>query len=145
MGLAERTAKRALAELEAAKLVTAHRIPGHGVEVTILVTAPRGGRDRFLKGPIPWDWLEIAARLPGKALHVGLALWLEAGMSCCLTVKVGVSRVGFGVNEQAARRGLRVLEKAGLIEIHRRPGQLLEVRLREPGRGNEGKGTYPRV
>jgi hypothetical protein len=26
----------------------------------------------FLKGPIPLTWLSAAARLPGKALHVGL-------------------------------------------------------------------------
>ena len=31
--------------------------------------------EKFLKGPIPWDWLTKAAQLPGHALHVALVLW----------------------------------------------------------------------
>jgi hypothetical protein len=30
--------------------------------------------DRYLRGPVPLAWLEAAARLPGRALQVGLAL-----------------------------------------------------------------------
>src|SRR3954452_4212832 len=33
------------------------------------------GRERFLHGPVPLPWLEAAARLPGKSLHTGVALW----------------------------------------------------------------------
>ncbi len=34
----------------------------------------------FLKGPIPMNWLSVAAKLRGKApLAVALALWFEAG------------------------------------------------------------------
>ena len=35
--------------------------------------------EKFLKGPIPWAWLQRAFLLPGKALHVALLLWREAG------------------------------------------------------------------
>ena len=35
--------------------------------------------EKFLKGPVPWQWVEAASRLPGKALAVGLAAWREAG------------------------------------------------------------------
>jgi len=35
--------------------------------------------EKFLKGPIPWPKLERAFLLPGKALHVALLLWREAG------------------------------------------------------------------
>ena len=38
---------------------------------------PKAG-ERFLKGPIPMDWLSAAARLPGKSLHVAIAIWLCA-------------------------------------------------------------------
>ena len=27
--------------------------------------------DRFLKGPIPWEWIMLASRLPRKALIIG--------------------------------------------------------------------------
>ncbi len=27
---------------------------------------------KFLKGPIPWQWLSKAANLPGKVLHVAI-------------------------------------------------------------------------
>ena len=33
----------------------------------------------FLKGPIPLDWLSVAAKLRGKApIAVALAIWFEA-------------------------------------------------------------------
>ena len=35
----------------------------------------------FLKGPIPMAWLNAAAKLPGKTLNVGIAIWWLAGMS----------------------------------------------------------------
>ena len=35
----------------------------------------------FIRGPIPLAWLNVAARLPGKTLNVGLAIWWLAGMS----------------------------------------------------------------
>ena len=31
--------------------------------------------NKFLKGPIPWQWLEVAANLPGKSLHVAIVIW----------------------------------------------------------------------
>ena len=43
-------------------------------------TAPTASRpSTYLKGPIPLDWLSTAARLPGKSLHVGIALWFMGG------------------------------------------------------------------
>src|SRR5215468_5398788 len=88
--------------------------------------------ERFLKGPIPWPWLEQAARLPGKALALSLALWREAGYRRRRTVSVSLSRAGLGVNEQAARRALRALQAAGLVSVLRKPGRKLEVTLLEP-------------
>jgi hypothetical protein len=36
--------------------------------------------DPYLRGPIKLAWLQAAARLPGKALAVGIALWHLAGL-----------------------------------------------------------------
>jgi hypothetical protein len=95
-------------------------------------TPPRHGtRERFLKGPIPWPWLEAAAGLPGKALHLALCLWQQAGWRRRRTVKLCLTRVGLGVSEYAGRRALRLLEAAGLVSVERQPGHGLEVTLRD--------------
>jgi hypothetical protein len=83
----------------------------------------------FLRGPVPWLWLEAAARLPGKALAVGLCLWREAGRRRQQTVATCLTRAGLGVSEYAARRALRSLEVAGLVSIRRKPGRGLEVTI----------------
>jgi hypothetical protein len=83
----------------------------------------------FLRGPIPWPWLDAAARLPGKALAVALCLWREAGRRRQRTVKLCLGRVGLGVSKYAARRAIRYLETAGLVSVLRERGRGLEVTL----------------
>src|SRR5689334_10844605 len=79
-------------------------------------TRPAG--ERFLKGPVPWEWITAAGKLPGRALHVGIVLWHLAGLACSRTVPFRLARLeGMGVNCQAARRGLRALEAAGLVAV----------------------------
>jgi hypothetical protein len=90
-------------------------------------TAPRSPRSRpprhrpqsaFLKGPIPWDWLDRAGRLPGKALAVGLVLWQKAGL--CNSQTIGICQ---------ARLDALGLREASLGSS--RPGQGPEGRLLE--------------
>ncbi len=83
----------------------------------------------FLRGPVPWPWLEAAARLPGQALALSLCLWREANRRNRRTVRLCLGRVGLGVSEQAARRALRGMERAGLVSLVRKPGRGLEVTL----------------
>jgi len=95
--------------------------------------------DQFLKGPIPWLWLEQAFRLPGKALHVALLLWKEAGCRRSRTVWLCLSgQMPAGLNEQSARRGVRQLAAAGLVTIRYRPGCGLEVTLNDASPGAVG-------
>jgi hypothetical protein len=88
--------------------------------------------ERFLKGPIPWDWLQRAMALPGKALHVALLLWREAGCRKNRTVRICL-RAGLpaGLSRWSARRGLKALEATGLVTIAQKPGRCLEVTLWE--------------
>src|SRR5688572_17273799 len=66
---------------------------------------------RFLKGPVPWVWLRVALRLPGRALHLGIVLWLEVGLTRSRTVKVNLSRMeDIGITRQGARRAVLSLE-----------------------------------
>ncbi len=93
---------------------------------------PQGGR-YFLKGPIPLDWLEIAARLPGRSLHVGISLWFLGGMhrSRVIALSNHTSR-RFGLDRNSKYRGLEWLERAGLICVQRKMGRAPIVTILEP-------------
>ena len=89
-------------------------------------------RGQFLKGPIPWNWITCAMRLPGKALHVAVVLWQEAGFRKSRHVKFRMSKIDrVGFTRWTARRALVNLEEAKLIKIDRKPGQLLQVEILE--------------
>jgi hypothetical protein len=95
--------------------------------------------EKFLKGPIPWPWLQPAFRLPGKALHVALLLWREAGCRRSRTVPLRLAgELPEGLNRQSARRGLRQLVGAGLVTVRQRPGRGLEVTLNDVPPGDGG-------
>jgi|ERR1017187_7087980 choline dehydrogenase-like flavoprotein len=88
--------------------------------------------EKFLKGPIPWKWLQRAMKLKGKALHVAILLWREAGMTRTSTIRFNLSaQAKNGVLLDAARNGLRALESAKLVTVTHYAGQALEVTLLE--------------
>ena len=80
--------------------------------------------EKFLRGPIPWDWLCRAAHQPGKALHVAIAIWFLAGIkdNRKLVLSNAVPRM-LGVNRHAKSRGLKALERAGLVVVERQRGR----------------------
>src|SRR5262245_1658984 len=90
----------------------------------------------FLRGPIPWPWIEAAAALPGRTLALSLCLWREAGRRRARTVRLCLGRAGLGLSLYAARRALRSLESAGLVSVRRQPGRGLQVTLLDAPRGN---------
>jgi DNA-binding MarR family transcriptional regulator len=84
---------------------------------------PRTG-EKFLKGPIPWNWLLGAAKLPGKALHVAITIWFLAGIKRDETINLSLKILGdMGVKRNAAYRGLTALEEAGLVSVSRHRGR----------------------
>jgi DNA-binding transcriptional ArsR family regulator len=87
-------------------------------------TKIRHHRSRFLKGPVPWDWIIRASELPGRALIVGLCLWRLSGAMGNRTVTLGNAELEpFGIDRAAKSRALDALEKAGLIKAERKPGR----------------------
>ena len=77
----------------------------------------------FLKGPVPMPWLECAARLPGKCLQIGVAVWYLAGIQKTTTVALGNGLLKkLGVDRKAKAHCLKALQKAGLISMEQRPG-----------------------
>jgi hypothetical protein len=86
--------------------------------------------NRFLKGPVPWDWLIRASRLPGRALVVGLCLWRLKGATRNNTIKLSNTELEpFGIDRAAKSRGLTALEGAGLIKVDHIPGRWSSVTL----------------
>jgi hypothetical protein len=91
----------------------------------------------FLKGPIPGEWLHRAAMLPGRALHVALAVWYAAGVGKCNQVRLTKNHLTrFGVKYDAGRRGLFALERVGLVTVDRHPGRCPIVTILEGPSGN---------
>jgi hypothetical protein len=85
---------------------------------------------KFLKGPIPWPWLQRASRLPGKVLAVALLLWFQAGCRNVREVRFCLAQAQeLGMDRQCARRGLQALARAGLVTVRTVPGQCLQVTL----------------
>ncbi len=88
--------------------------------------------EKFLKGPIPWQWLTKAAQQPGRALHVGVALWFWSGIKKSGQVALSISRLStLGVNRFAAYRGLAALERVGLVAVQRQKGRKPVVTILE--------------
>jgi hypothetical protein len=85
--------------------------------------------EKFLKGPLPWRWVEAASKLKGKALAVGLVVWREAGCRKVRTVPLNLSALV--VPRRTAQRGLIALESAGLVSVNRRKGRPPLVTLLE--------------
>lgn len=85
----------------------------------------------FIKGPLPLSWMQTAMQLPGKTLHLALAIWYLAGLNrrtdnLMLSPKIVRS---FGVSRDAQYDALRRLEEIGLIRVIRQPGQAPRVTL----------------
>jgi hypothetical protein len=100
-----------------------------GARIDVRAMGIKSGR--FLKGPIPWHWLERAALLPGKALAVSLCLWRLAGLRDNYTVWLTNDEVAtLGVDRFAKSRALRQLENDGLVEVEHRRGRIPLVTIR---------------
>jgi hypothetical protein len=67
--------------------------------------------------------LTVAAKLPGKALALALAIWFESGRRrCAITIKLTTAVLQrFNVGRKAKYRALKHLYDAGLIAVHQTP------------------------
>jgi len=81
-------------------------------------------RKRYLNGPLPLSWLEAAARLPGRSLHVGMVLWYAAGLSGSAEVHLSNTLcLRFGLDRNAKYRALRALGDARLVMVRNKRGR----------------------
>jgi hypothetical protein len=98
----------------------------------------------FVKGPIPMSWLEEAMGLPGRALHVAIEIWFQAGLRRSKTVPVSQTRLaGLGFSRASASRGLEALERAGLIAVERHRGCRASVTILKAEQPSKTKASEP--
>ena len=97
------------------------------------VKAPRHKKgERFLKGPIPWNWVVEAANLSGGALKVSLAIWFLAGMKKTDTIKLSNGMLEeLGVSRRNKYRVLESLEDAGLISVSQHSGNSPKIKINQ--------------
>jgi len=118
---------------------TSQQLPTGAIPTTKYVYDPGKGQfaessptKKFIKGPIPFYWLQTANTLPGKAGQVGIALWFLAGVKKLKTVKITAEAQRLaGCTRQTFAKGLTALEEAGLVAVERKPGQKPTVEIRE--------------
>ncbi len=86
--------------------------------------------EKFIRGPLPLQWFEMAGQLPGKALCVALVIWYLAGLNKSRVVKLSSKILkGFGVDRYSKSRGLKSLEQVGLVSVERLPGRNPKVTI----------------
>ncbi len=72
--------------------------------------------ERFIRGPIPLTWLQIAAACGDRGALVGMLLWYAAGLNCHHEFKFTPSiRTGFTIDPKTVRRVLAKMQDMGLI------------------------------
>jgi hypothetical protein len=87
---------------------------------------PRHGPgESFLRGPIAFNWISSACRLPGVGLHTSLMIrFLRGRFRCGRDRRWTLEAIarGLHVSDDSVRRGLRAAEASGLFVVVRRPG-----------------------
>ena len=82
---------------------------------------------RFIKGPLPIDWLVKARSAGSPALQVGLIIWYLQGLNqprMKRRAMISLSNIEFkkwGMSRITKRRGIDQLEAAKLIRVKRIP------------------------
>ena len=91
-------------------------------------------REGMLQGTISQlDWLSTAARLPGKSLHVAIALGIMSSLQRSDVISLSNNTIRrFGLDRNAKYRGLAWLEEAGLISVRRKLGRAPIVIILQP-------------
>ncbi|HLG85505.1 MAG TPA: hypothetical protein VKY22_31270 [Bradyrhizobium sp.] len=87
---------------------------------------------RFLKGPVPMKYIGQAAKLPGKALGVYIAIHHQAALSRKQWVSLPKGLMSqLGVTRDAKARALQQLEGAALVRVARSRGKPARISLIE--------------
>lgn len=93
-------------------------------------TKPKRHSGWFIWGPIPGAYVSRAASLPGKSLHVWLALWFEHKRRDGKPIRMTRELLAkFHISPDSTCRALAHLEREGLVSVDRARGKLATIRM----------------
>ncbi len=99
----------------------------------------------FVKEPISGEWISLAANLPGKSLHIALAIQFSRGIHGEPVKLTNDLAERFGVGRrQTVFKALKRLEAAGLIQVDRANGRCPRVVVIEIQHPAADPATRPR-
>jgi len=85
---------------------------------------------QFLKGPIPLADIARAARLPGQALGLFLAVHHRTALTGSSSVTLPAALLQqLGISRDAKARALHTLEQASLVTVERASGRTAKIQL----------------
>lgn len=94
------------------------------------IEAPKN--NKFIKGPISYDWVLLAAKISGKSASISFALWYLSGVQKSSKIKLTHKILQeFSISPKTAYRVLSSMEKAGLIKREQKDGQATAITILE--------------
>lgn len=98
---------------------------------------------RFIRGPIPLNWILTAGKIGNKALELGCYMWFLAGLKDSQLFDLNLGKTGeeFELSRRSMQRALNALEAARLIEVTRFKGRKNRIKLLF--QGDENGSTKP--
>ncbi|SET86548.1 hypothetical protein SAMN04487962_13313 [Marinobacter segnicrescens] len=87
-------------------------------------------RQQATEAPLNIEWLQLATQLPGRTLHLALALAVESYRRQTATVSLKARELeSYGVKPDAASVGLDRLVQAGLVFADRHQGRPAQITI----------------
>ena len=100
-------------------------------------TKKQKSKEDYFITAINLSWARRAGCLAGHALHVALAIWHHKGLlrkewGQPFPMGIASAAENFGVSRSAVARGLKELEKEGLIKVKRQTGVKTMISVLKP-------------
>lgn len=98
------------------------------------VDLPKHGKgERFIRGPIPLEWMKLASRCGNRSEAVAVLLWYLAGFQRSNPVKLSKTVLAeLAVHPRTARRVLAKMADAGLVDVEFHRGRSPVVVITAP-------------
>jgi hypothetical protein len=89
-------------------------------------------KGRFLRGPIPWNWLEKASLQHPKGLHVAINIWFLRAVTKrdVFSLSNKILRE-MGVSRQAKNESLKKFKEVGLVDLKQETGRSPVVTIKD--------------
>ena len=95
---------------------------------------PRHGKgERFIRGPIPLEWMKLASKCGNRSEAVALLLWYAASLQRSNPVRLPKTILDeLGVHTRTAKRVLVRMAEFGLVDVEFHRGRSPLVTITQP-------------